>query len=105
MEIKLLELRKFAIEKRVDVCFKDKNSSELCVVDKQGIAKIPGKNTFKEPFHVNIEEVLKTATEFIIEDVKGRQIATVEKMAEMIADVLKPKTSTGHGPTAKKGED
>ncbi len=105
MTIKLLDLRKFAIEKRVDVGFKDKNSSELCVVDKHGIAKVPGKNTFKEPFHINIEEALKTATEFIIEDGKGRQIVTVEKMTEMIADVLNPKTSAGHGPTAKKEED
>ncbi len=105
MEIKLLELRKFAIEKRVDVGFKDKNSSELCVVDKQGIAKIPGKNTFKEPFHINVEEALKTATEFIIEDGKGRQIIAVEKMAEMIADALKPRTPAGHGITAKKEED
>jgi len=105
MTIKLLDLRKFAIEKRVDVGFKDKNSSELCVVDKHGIAKVPGENTFKEPFHINIEEALKTATEFIIEDARGRQTVTVEKMAEMIADVLKPKTSAGHGPTAKKEED
>jgi len=105
MAIKLLELRKFAIEKRVDVGFKDKNSSELCVVDKHGIAKIPGKNTFKEPFHINIEEAIKTATEFIIEDAKGRQTVTVEKMTEMIANVLKPKTPTGHGAAAKKEED
>jgi len=105
MSIKLLELRKFTIEKRVDVCFKDKNSNELCVVDKHGIAKIPGKNTFKEPFHINVEEALKAATEFIIEDGKGRQIIAVEKMAEMIADVLKPRTPAGHGTAAKKEED
>ncbi|KRT65416.1 MAG: hypothetical protein XU11_C0027G0023 [Candidatus Dadabacteria bacterium CSP1-2] len=105
MTIKLLDLRKFAIEKRVDVGFKDKNSSELCVVDKHGIAKIPVKNTFKEPFHIDIEGALKTATEFIIEDGKEKQVITVEEIAEMIADVLKPKTSAGHGPTAKKEED
>ncbi len=105
MSIKLLELRKFTIEKRVDVCFKDKNSNELCVVDKHGIAKIPGKNTFKEPFHINVEEALKAATEFIIEDGKGRQTVTVEKMTEMIADVLKPKTSAGQATASKKEED
>ncbi|HLE25517.1 MAG TPA: hypothetical protein VI935_07690 [Thermodesulfobacteriota bacterium] len=105
MAIKLLELRKFAIEKRVDVGFKDKNSGELCVVDKHGIAKIPGKNTFKEPFRNSIEEALKTATEFIIDDRKGRQVVLVDNMAEMIADVLKPKTQAVHGAAAKKEED
>ncbi|MGH7802297.1 MAG: hypothetical protein ACREOW_17010 [Thermodesulfobacteriota bacterium] len=105
MSIKLLELRKFAIEKRVDVCFKDKNSNELCVVDKHGIAKIPGKNTFKEPFHVNIEEALKTATEFIIEDGKGRQVVTAEKIGEMIGEALKPKSAAAHGAAGKKEED
>ncbi len=105
MSIKLLELRKFAIEKGVDVGFKDKNSGELCVVDKHGIAKIPGKNTFKEPFHINVEEALKAATEFIIEDGKGRQTVTVEKMAEMIAEALKPKTAAAHVAAGKKEED
>jgi hypothetical protein len=105
MAIKLLELRKFTIEKGVDVGFKDRNSGELCVVNKHGIAKIPGKNTFKEPFQINIDEALKTATEFIIEDGKGKQVVTGEKMAEIIAEALKPKTQAGQGGVAKKEED
>ena len=105
MAIKLLELRKFAIEKRVDVGFEDKNSGQLCIVDKHGIAKIPGKNTFKEPFGISIEEALKKATEFIIDDRKGRQVVLADNMAEMIADVLKPKTQVAHGAAAKKEED
>jgi hypothetical protein len=105
MAIKLLELRKFAIEKGVDVGFKDKNSGELCVVNKHGIVKIPGKNTFKEPFQINMDEAVKGATEFIIEDKKGRQLVTVEKIGEMIAEALKPKTTIGHAAAAKKEED
>ncbi|HEY7535517.1 MAG TPA: hypothetical protein VH878_06185 [Thermodesulfobacteriota bacterium] len=105
MAIKLLELRKFAIEKRVDVGFMDKGSGELYVVDKHGIAKIPEKNTFKEPFRLNIDEALKGVTEFVIEDGKGRQIVTVEKISEMIVEALKPKTSSAHGAAGKKEED
>ncbi len=105
MGIKLLELRKFAIERRVDVCFEDKNSGELCVVDKHGVVKIPGKNTFKEPFRINIDEALKTATEFIIEDGKERQILIIEKIAEMITEALKPKTHAGQAAAPKKDED
>ena|ERR1700758_236826 len=105
MAIKLLELKKFAIEKRVDVGFKDKDSDELCVVNKQGIAKIPGKNTFKEPFQINIDEALRTATEFIIEDDKGKQEVAGEKLPEMITEALKPKTQSAHGGVAKKEED
>jgi hypothetical protein len=103
--IKLLDLKKFAIEKRVDVGFKDKNSGELCVVNKQGIAKIPGKNTFKEPFQINIDEALRIATEFIIDDGKGKQVVAGEKMSEMVAEALKPKTQAAHGGAAKKEED
>jgi hypothetical protein len=103
MAIKLLDLKKFAIEKRVDVGFKDANSGELCVVNRQGIAKIPGKNAFKEPFQINIDEALKTATEFIIEDGKIKQVVTQEKIAEMIAEALGPKIQAGGA--AKKEED
>lgn len=103
MPIRLLDLRKFAIEKRVDVGFRDKNSGELCVVNKHGIVKIPGKNSFKEPFHIDIDEAIKTATEFIIDDGKGKQVINEEKMSEMIADALRPKAQSGV--TAKKEED
>ena len=104
MAIKLLDLKKFAIEKRVDVGFRDKQSGELCVVNKHGIAKIPGKNSFKEPFQINIDETLGTATEFIIEDGKGKHVIKEEKMAEVIAEALKPKTQPVGG-VAKKEED
>ncbi|MCI0454937.1 MAG: hypothetical protein L0Y68_08095 [Candidatus Dadabacteria bacterium] len=105
MAIKLLELRKFAIEKGADVSFKDNSSGELCMVDKHGIARIPGKNTFKEPFKINIDEAVKTATEFIIEDGKGRQVVTAAKIGEIIAEALKPKTQPAHKPAEKKEED
>src|SRR5919108_4539477 len=91
MAIRLLDLKKFAIEKMVDVGFRDKNSGEFCLVNKHGIAKIPGKNSFKEPFQIDIDEALKTATEFIIEDGKGKQVIKEEKMSEMITEALKPK--------------
>ncbi len=105
MAIKLLDLKKFAIEKRVDVGFKDANSGELCVVNKQGIAKIPGKNAFKEPFQINIDEALKAATEFIVEDGKVKQVVTQEKIAEMIAEALRPKTQAGGATKKEKEED
>ncbi|MER3446758.1 MAG: hypothetical protein C4291_07910 [Candidatus Dadabacteria bacterium] len=104
MSIKLLDLRKFAIEKRVEVGFRDKNSGELCVVNKHGIAKIPGKNSFNEPFQIDIDEALKTATEFIIDDGRGKQVIKEEKMSEIIAEALKPKTQSAAG-AAKKEED
>jgi hypothetical protein len=104
MAIKLLDLKKFAIEKMVDVAFRDKNSGELCVVNKHGITKIPEKNSFKEPFQIDIDEALKTTDEFIIEDGKGKQVIREEKMSAMIAEALKPKTQAAGG-AAKKEED
>ena len=104
MAIKLLDLKKFAIEKMVDVGFRDKNSGELCVVNKHGIAQIPGENSFKEPFQIDIDEALKTTTEFIIEDGKGKQVIKEEKMSEMITEALKPKIQATGG-AAKKEED
>jgi|GEM_PF-3593779 hypothetical protein len=105
MPIKLLDLKKFAIEKMVDVGFTDKKSGELCVVNKHGIAKIPGKNSFKEPFHIDIDEALKMATEFIIEDSKGKQVVKEEKMSEMIAEALKPKTQPAGGAAKREKEE
>lgn len=104
MAIKLLDLKKFAIEKVVDVGFRDKKSGELCVVSKHGIAKIPAKNSFKEPFQIDIDEALKTADEFIIEDGKGKRVIKEEKMSEMIAEALRPKTQAAGG-AARKEED
>jgi hypothetical protein len=104
MPIKLVDLKKFAIEKMVDVGFRDKKSGELCVVNKHGIAKIPGESSFKEPFQINIDDALGTATEFIIEDGKGKHVIKEEKMAEVIAEALKPKTQPVGG-AAKKEED
>jgi len=104
MAIKLLDLKKFAIDKRVDVGFRDKNSAELCVLSRHGTAKIPGKDSFKEPFQIDIDEALKTAAEFIIEDSKGKQVIKEEEMAEMIAEALKPKTQAAGG-AVKKEED
>ena len=104
MTIKLLDLKKFAIEKMVDVGFRDKNSGELCVVNRHGIAKIPGKDSFKEPFQIDIDEALKTAAEFIIEDSKGKRVIKEEEMSEIVAEALKPKTQAAGG-AAKKEED
>jgi hypothetical protein len=104
MTIKLLDLKKFAIEKMADVGFRDKNSGELCVVNKHGIAKIPGKDSFKESFQIDIGEALKMATEFIVKDGKGMQVIMEERMSEMVAEALKPKTQAAGG-AAKKEED
>lgn len=108
MPIKLLDLKKFAIERMVDVGFRDKNSGELCVVNKHGIAKIakiPGKSSFKEPFQINIDEALNMATEFTIEDSKGKQVIKEEKMSEMIAEALKPKTQAAGGAAKREKEE
>jgi hypothetical protein len=75
----LLELRKYAIDHRVEIRFGDSGAGRECLIDNKGHARIPGE---KKDFRV--EEAFDAATEFVIVSEGGARHLTREAMANEI---------------------
>lgn len=89
MDIKLMDLRKLAIEKRAAIIYKDRQSGRMCKVNTKGIVEVLVKG---EPISFDVEEVLGHADEFIIEtDPKRRIVLTREQMIQMVNQSTQPK--------------
>jgi len=87
MEIKLTDLKKLAIDNRVEITYRDTKTGRICKVNKHGIAKVPDWD-MKKPIGFRIEDVLDVADEFMIEHGDGkREVLTRGQVAQM----LKPK--------------
>ncbi len=83
-ELKLLELRRYAIDKRVSIRFRDPGSTRECVINPQGQIKIP---TLEKDFRV--EEVFAAAQGFEIIGQFGSQQLTRDEMAEELSQAFK----------------
>ena len=87
MEIKLTDLKKLAIDNRVEITYRDSKTGRICKVNKHGIAKVPDWD-MKKPIGFRIDDVLNASDEFIIEHEDGeKEVLTREQAAQM----LKPK--------------
>ncbi len=83
-ELKLLELRRYAIDKRVSIKFRAPGSARECVINPQGQIKIP---TPEKDFRV--EEVFAAAQGFEITGQFGSQQLTRDEMAEELSQAFK----------------
>jgi hypothetical protein len=57
----LLELRKYAIDRRVEIRFGDASAGRECLIDNKGQARIPG-----EMKDFRVEEAFEAAENFVI---------------------------------------
>ncbi|HJZ69850.1 MAG TPA: hypothetical protein VKF81_17120 [Blastocatellia bacterium] len=90
MELKLLELRRYAIDNRVEIRFGDPDGERECAINNRGQVKIPNDDR-----EFRIEEVLSTAERFeIVEGGKSRQLNRGE-MAEVVAETFKNRGFAG----------
>jgi len=78
--MKLADLRRLTIKKRLKVHFRLKNGME-CIMNEQGIATVPA---LKSAPDFNLEEELSSAAEFLIEPAPPAQSRTIQR-AEMTA--------------------
>lgn len=89
IEIKLIELRRLAIDRRLDITCKESASGRLFVVDKKGIARVPRPGV-AEPVEFDIEEVLAAADLFIFDDGQQRRELSRQEVADLLSKQAKP---------------
>jgi hypothetical protein len=84
MEPKLLELRRYAIDNRLEIRFSDPGSGRACLINVRGQVRIPGDDK-----DVRIEEVLAAAERFELIGGSTRQQLARDELAEAILEAFK----------------
>ena len=92
----LLELRKYAIDRRVEIRFGDASAGRECLINNKGQAQIPGE---RKDFRV--EEAFDAAEKFMIISAGGARHLTREAMAKEIDEAWEKK---GAGQPAEEEE-
>ena len=92
----LLELRKFAIDRRVEIRFGDASAGRECLINNKGQAQIPGE---RKDFR--IEEAFDAADVFVVVGAGGARHLTREAMAREIDEAWEKK---GAGHTVEEEE-
>lgn len=96
MELKLLELRRYAIDNRVEIRFGYTDTGRECSINDRGQVKIAGDDR-----EFRIEEVLSAAERFeVVEGGRSMHLARSE-MAEAVAGTFK---SRGFAASVKEEE-
>jgi hypothetical protein len=90
MIMNLLELRKYAIDHRVEIRFGDRDALRECIVNERGLVKIPGEDK-----DLRVDDILKTAQKFEIIDGGVPRHFTRDALAKMVAQSFE-KTRPGH---------
>lgn len=97
-DIKPNDLRLFAIQNRAEITYRVRRAEQVCVVNPQGIIKIPG---LAGPPPYNVEEVLARADEFTLAR-SGQKAQTLGR--EEMAALLKARTPARAAAPAEKEE-
>jgi len=92
----LLELRKYAIDRRVEIRFGDASAGRECLINNKGQAQIPG-----EMKDFRVEEVFSAAEKFMIISAAGARHLTREAMAKELDEAWEKK---GAGHTVEEEE-
>jgi hypothetical protein len=91
MAIHLLELKKYAIEHRVEIRFGAPQTGHECLINSRGLVKIPGEDR-----DLRVEEVLEAAEAFEIVSDGSAQRYNRDAMARMIAEASAGKAAAAH---------
>jgi hypothetical protein len=91
MAMDLLELKKYAIEHRVEIRFGDPQTARDCVINSRGLVKIPGEDK-----DFRVEELLVAAEAFEIIGDGSAQRVNREAMNRIIAEASAGKGSGAH---------
>jgi len=84
----LLELRKYAIDHRVEIRFGNPHTAQECLINNKGQVKIPGDEK-----NFRVEEAFGAAEKFVIASEAGAQHFTREAMARAVAEASERKAS------------
>jgi hypothetical protein len=97
VELELMDLRRFAIDNRLEIRFKDAETGRECLINVRGQVKITGED---KDFH--IAGVLSAAESFELIGGAKPQRLTREATAELVKSALKKR---GFGATTDDHED
>ncbi len=89
IEIKLIELRRLAIDKRLDITCEESASGRLFIVDKKGIARVPRAGV-AEPVEFDVEDLLAAADLFVFDDGQQKKSLSREEVADLLSKQAKP---------------
>lgn len=84
MELELMDMRRFAIDNRLEIRFKDDQTGRECLINVRGQVKIAGED---KEFH--IAEVLNAAQSFELIGGPKPQRLTRDAIAELVKEALK----------------
>ena|SRR5438552_10380190 len=89
MSLQLMNLRKIAIQKELEITFKEKSSGRCWKIARDGVIKFAYPKPWGDPLNHTPEQVLDTADQFDIM-VEGRQqVLGRKEMEDFIAEALK----------------
>jgi hypothetical protein len=91
MAMDLLELKKYAIEHRVEIRFGNPRTDHACLIDSKGLVKIPGEDK-----DFRVEDVLEAAETFEIVSDGSAQRYQREAMTRIIAEASAGKGAGAH---------
>jgi hypothetical protein len=87
----LLDLKKYAIEHRIEIRFGDHRTNHECVINSKGLVKIPGEDK-----DFRVEEVLEAAEAFELVSDGGAQRYNRAAMTRIIAEASAGKGAGAH---------
>jgi hypothetical protein len=87
----LLELKKYAIDHRIEIKFGDHRTNHECVINSKGLVKIPGEDK-----DFRVEDLLEAAETFEIVGSSGAQRYNREAMTRIIAEAFAGKGAGAH---------
>lgn len=84
MDITLMNLRRYAIDNRVEIRFVEPDSNCVCLISDKGLVKVPA-----HPQDIRIEDVIAAADSFEVVRQDKPQRLTRTRMAEAINEAFK----------------
>jgi hypothetical protein len=84
MDLTLMNLKRYAIDNRVEIRFAEPGSNSVCIISNTGLVKIPAHTE-----NIRIEDVLATAQSFEIVAKDKPQKLTRARMGETITETFK----------------
>jgi hypothetical protein len=97
MELSLMNLRRYAIDNRVEIRFVEPGSSRLCLIDNKGLVKIPA-----DAQTIRAEDILAVAESFEVAGKEKPQKLTRDQLARAVAEAFKKR---GFAAAVKEEED
>ncbi len=91
MEMNLQELKKYAIEHRIEIKFGNPHTGHECLINSRGLVNIPGEDK-----DFRVEDVLDAAEKFEIVSGASAQHHNRDAMSKIIADASAGKASGAH---------